>query len=105
MLYLVRFDVHQPESMPTERLWEIWNEEAKAALGAKAAGAIVDLWKVAGQRTVFALCDFPDHRSLDEALSGLPIVGELRGGVHTQAFPVYPYENFAEALRATVEGG
>ena len=41
------------------QLWEVWNEEAEAALGAKEAGAVVHLWKVAGERTVFALCDFP----------------------------------------------
>ena len=54
--------------MSTDRLWEVWNDEAKAALGAKEAGAVVDLWKVAGERVVFALCDFPDGDGLDRAL-------------------------------------
>jgi hypothetical protein len=27
--------------MSTDRLWEVWNDEAKAALGAKEAGAVV----------------------------------------------------------------
>lgn len=105
MLYMVRFDITQPDSMSTDRLYEIWNGEAKAALEAKAAGAVVDLWKVAGQRTVFALCDFPDHTSLDRALSGLPIVVALGSNAKTQAWPVYPYEEYADQLREAVEGG
>jgi muconolactone D-isomerase len=104
MLYMVRFDITQPDAMSTDRLYEIWNGEAKAALEAKAAGAVVDLWKVAGQRTVFALCDFPDHTSLDRALSGLPIVVALGSNAKTQAWPVYPYEEYADQLREAVEG-
>jgi muconolactone delta-isomerase len=43
MQYMVRFDVHQPSDMPAEELVSIWNEEAKAALGAVEAGAITGL--------------------------------------------------------------
>src|SRR3954468_23341249 len=72
MQFLVRFDVHQPADMSAGELVSIWNEEAKAALGAVEAGAITGIWKVAGQRTVFALCEFPAHRSLEQALAGPP---------------------------------
>jgi muconolactone D-isomerase len=105
MLYMVRFDVHQPVDMSTEQLFRIWNEEAKAALGAIEAGAIVGLWKVAGQRTVFAVCEFPDHHVLDQALAGLPIIQQMGGSVTTQAFPIYPYTEFAEDVGKAVEGG
>ena len=101
---MVRFDITQPDTISPERFYEIWTEEAKAALGAKEAGAVVDLWKVAGQRTVFALCDFPDNVSLDRALSGLAIVVQLGGNAKTQAWPVYPYEEQADQLREAVEG-
>ena len=37
MLFMVRFDITQPASMSTDQLWKVWNEEAKAALGAKEA--------------------------------------------------------------------
>ena len=59
MQFMVRFDVHQPVDMSAQELVNIWNEEAKAALGAVEAGAITGIWKVAGQRTVFALVEFP----------------------------------------------
>ena len=91
--------------MPIDRLWEIWNEEAKAALGAKEAGAVVDLWKVAGERVVFALCDFPDGDALDRALASLPITQGLGGGVKTTTWAVYPYEQFAGFLQETAAGG
>jgi muconolactone delta-isomerase len=79
MLFFVRFDVHQPESMSNRELMEIWDREADAVLGAMDAGAIRDLWKVSGQRVVFAVCDFPDAETLDRALAGLPIIQEMGG--------------------------
>jgi muconolactone delta-isomerase len=105
MQFLVRFDVHQPVDMSADELISIWNEEAKAALGAVDAGAITGIWKVAGQRTVFALCEFPDGRTLDQALAGLPIVQQMGGSVDTEALPVYPYQDFAADLRKAAEGG
>ena len=105
MLYMVRFDVFQPVDMSTEQLFTIWSEEADAALGAKQAGAVVDLWKVAGERTVFALCDFPDNHALDQALAGLPIIRQMGGSVKTQSWPVYPYEEFAQDVKAALAGG
>jgi muconolactone D-isomerase len=105
MLYMVRFDVQQPVDMTQAQLFQIWNEEAKAAMGAVEAGALVGLWKVAGQRTVFAVCDFPDSRTLDQALSGLPIIQKMGGSVTTESFPIYEYSEYAEDLRQAVEGG
>jgi hypothetical protein len=54
---------------------------------------------------VFALCEFPDGRTLDQALAGLPIVQQMGGSVDTEALPVYPYEDFAADLRQAAEGG
>jgi muconolactone delta-isomerase len=103
MQFMVRFDVHQPVDMSAQELVNIWNEEAKAALGAVDAGAITGIWKVAGQRTVFALCEFPSHRALDQALAGLPIMQEMGGAVDTEALAVYPYQEFAEDLAAAAD--
>ncbi len=99
MLFFVRFDVQQPVDMPTEKLWEIWDREAVAALQAMEAGAIRGLWKVSGQRVVLAVCEFPDPETLDRALSGLPIITEMGGAVRTEALPIYEYTQFAEFLR------
>ena len=38
--------------MSQEDLFKVWAEEAKAALGAKKKGTVVDLWKVVGERKV-----------------------------------------------------
>jgi muconolactone delta-isomerase len=103
MLFMIRFDVHQPADMSMKELVTIWNEEAKAALGAVEAGAITGLWKVAGQRTVFALVEFPSHRALDQALAGLPIIQQMGGAVDTEALAVYPYSEFAEDLAAAAD--
>ncbi|MET0992761.1 MAG: muconolactone Delta-isomerase family protein [Mycobacterium sp.] len=53
MQYFVQFDVHQPVDMSREELFTIWLEEARAAQGAVDAGAVTNLWKVVGQRSVF----------------------------------------------------
>jgi muconolactone delta-isomerase len=104
MLYFGRFDVHQPESMSIDQLMKIWYEEAQAALGAMDAGAVKGLWKVAGQRVVLALLDFPDHDSLDQALGGLPIMQQMGGSVELEVLPVRDYRDFAEDLKAAAQG-
>jgi hypothetical protein len=40
MLFMIRFDIHQPTDMSMKELVDIWNDEAKAALGAVEAGVI-----------------------------------------------------------------
>jgi muconolactone delta-isomerase len=104
MLFFVRFDIHQPESMSTRELIEIWDREADTALGAMEAGAIKHAWKVSGQRVVLAVCDFPDAETLDRALAGLPIVQELGGSAKTEALPIYDYRTFAADLKEAVGG-
>jgi muconolactone delta-isomerase len=105
MLFFVRFDVTQPEQVSNDDLVAIWRREAEAALGAKEAGAVVHLWKVAGQRVVLAVVDFPSAEDLDRALASLPIIRELGPGVRTEALPIYDYETFAEDLIQGVHGG
>jgi muconolactone delta-isomerase len=104
MLFFVRFDVHQAETQANKDLVETWQREAAAALGAKEAGAVVHLWKVAGQRVVLAVVDFPSAEDLDRALAGLPIIREMGGGVLTEALPIYDYATFASDLNEGVHG-
>ena len=104
MLFLVRFDIRQPDAMSTREFIETWDREADAALAAQEAGAVPYLWKVAGQRVVFAVVDLPDGESLDRALAGLPIVQELGDGAHTEAYPIYDYKTFAADLKEQLKG-
>ncbi len=105
MLFMIRFDVHQPADMSLKELVTIWNEEAKAALGAVEAGVVKGIWKVSGQRTVFALAEFESHRQVDQVLTSLPIIQEMGGSVDTEAMAVYEYSEFADDLRQAAEGG
>jgi len=102
--YFVQFDIHQPVDMSREELFTIWLEEARAAQGAVDAGVVTNLWKVVGQRSVFAVLDLPDHTSLDRALESLPIIQKLGSSVDTRAYAIRPYSEFAEEVRVTVEG-
>jgi hypothetical protein len=45
MLCHVDFHIEYPASMSQKDFFSIWAREAEAALGAKKAGVIVDLWK------------------------------------------------------------
>jgi muconolactone delta-isomerase len=104
VLFFVRFDVTQPNTVANSELVEIWRREAEAALGAKEAGAVTHLWKVAGQRVVLAVVDLPTAEDLDRALGGLPIIREMGAGVRTEALPIYDYKTFADHLNEGVHG-
>jgi muconolactone delta-isomerase len=104
MLFFVRFDVTQPDTVTNAELVETWKREAVAALGAIEAGAVRHLWKVAGQRVVLGVLDFPSAEELDAALAGLPIIREMGNGVKTEALPIYDYAVFAEDLNRGVHG-
>ena len=105
MQFIVRFDVKQPANVSNADLVAIWQREAVAAQGAVDAGAVKHLWKVAGQRTVFAIIEVDSHETLDRALGGLPIIRELGAGVTTEALAVYDYATFAQDLNEGVHGG
>ena len=104
MLFMVRFDIRQPDAMSTREFIETWDREANAALGAMDAGVVRHLWKVSGQRVVFAVIDLPDPESLDRALASLPIVQELGDGAHTEAWTIYDYRTFAADLKDQLKG-
>jgi muconolactone delta-isomerase len=104
VLFFVRFDVTQPDSVSNADLVAIWRREAAAALAAIDAGAVKHLWKVAGQRVVLGVIDLPSAEDLDGALASLPIIREMGSGVRTEAFPIYDYTAFATALDQGVHG-
>lgn len=63
VLFFVRFDITQPANVSNKEIVEIWIREAEAALGAKAAGAVKHLRKVAGRRVSWRWRSFPPPRS------------------------------------------
>jgi muconolactone D-isomerase len=104
MLYLLDFTVDYGAAMTQRDLFDIWTEEAGVAIGAKQAGAIVDLWKVVGERRVVAVVNFDSPDALDQALLDLPIMKRMGQHVHVKVAPLRRYEDFAADVKARLPG-
>ena len=93
-------DIHlNPKALDItlDELWEIWAKESEAAAGAKEAGLVAGLYKVAGQRRVLALLDVESHDQLDQILmAGLPMAHLLDV---REVSPVRAYESFAADVK------
>ena len=99
MLYLLDFQVEYPTSMTQKELFSIWAREADAALKAKEAGAVVDLWKCVGERRVVAVVNVDGPDTLDQVLMDLPIMREHGQHVHVDVTPLRRYEDFAADVK------
>ena len=99
MLFLLEFNVEYPATMSQKELFQMWSREAEAALGAKEAGAVVDLWKCVGQRRVVAVVNIDSHDTLDQILLDLPIMQEHGQHVHIDVTPLRRYEDFAADVK------
>ncbi|TPE49374.1 muconolactone Delta-isomerase [Amaricoccus solimangrovi] len=95
MLYHLEFTVGYGADMSQQDLFRIWSEEAKVALDAKAKGAVVDLWKVAGERRVIAILDLPGPDVLDQISLDLPIMQQMGQHVTIKVSALRRYEDFA----------
>jgi muconolactone D-isomerase len=85
--------------MTQKELFSIWAREADAALKAKEAGAIVDLWKCVGERRVVAVVNVDGPDTLDQVLMDLPIMKEHGQHVHVDVTPLRRYEDFAADVK------
>lgn len=96
MLVYVDFRVN-PKDMTADELWDAWEEETKAALGAMEAGKLVAAYKVSGQRRVLGILDVESHDELDQIImAGLPLAHNLE---IAEILPIRKYEDFAEDVR------
>lgn len=95
MLYHLDFHVEYAADMSQQDLFAIWAEEAKAALGAKKAGVVVDLWKCVGMRRVIAVLDVASPDQLDQILLDLPIMKKMGQHVQVDIVSLRRYEDFA----------
>src|SRR5919112_1248598 len=91
MLYLIRFDIQQPEGTSLSELRKIWRQAPVAAQEPRGFG-IIQSFKPLGQRTVFAVANFPNEEALDEVLTTLLMVEELGSAVKIDVIPVWPYD-------------
>ncbi len=99
MLYHLDFQVEYPDTMSQQDLFTIWSEEADTALGAKAAGIVVDLWKCVGTRRVIAIINVDSPDELDRIIFGLPIMKKMGQHVQVQVTPLRRYEDFAADVK------
>ncbi|BAY88133.1 MULTISPECIES: muconolactone Delta-isomerase [unclassified Tolypothrix] len=103
MLYHLDFHVEYPDEMSQAELFKIWAEEADAALKAKQAGVVIDLWKCVGVRRVIAIIDVPTPDLVDQILLDLPIMQKLGHSVQVHVTPLRKYEDFANDLKARLD--
>ena len=96
MLFFVKVRV-EPKELSLDQLWDIWEEENVASLKAKAAGKIVGLYTVSGQRRVLAIINAESHDELDQILMAkLPMAHYLE---IEEIVPVREYEAFAADIQ------
>ena len=99
MLFLLDFKVEYSAAMSQQDLFKIWSGEADAALGAKDAGVVVDLWKCVGSRRVVAVVDVDSHDTIDQIALDLPIMRDMGQHVHITVTPLRRYEDFASDVK------
>src|SRR5689334_1979415 len=99
MLYHLDFHVEYPASMSQKDLFSVWAREAEAALDAKKAGVIIDLWKCVGSRRVVVIIHVDSPDTLDQILLDLPIMKELGHHVQVEVTSLRRYEDFAADLK------
>jgi len=102
MLFHLDFHVEYAADMSQNDLFTIWSEEAVAALGAKEAGVVVDLWKAVGQRRVIAIIDVTSLEMLDQILLDLPIMQKMGQHVDVEVTALRTYESFADDVNERV---
>ena len=96
MLFFFKARV-EPKDMSLDELWDIWEKEVEAAMGAKEAGKVIALYKVAGQRRVIGIINVESHDEMDQILmAALPMAHYLE---FEEILPVRAYENFAEDVK------
>lgn len=99
MLYHLAFTVEYAADQSQQDLFAVWAEEADAALGAKGAGVVVDLWKVVGERRVFAVVNVDGPDALDAILFDLPIMKRHGQHVQVEVKSLRRYEDFAADVK------
>lgn len=99
MLYRLDFTVEYDATMQQQGLFGVWAEEADAALGAKSAGVVVDLWKIVGERKVLVIVDVETPDVLDQILFDLPIMQKMGNFVQVDVKSLRRYEDFAADVK------
>jgi muconolactone delta-isomerase len=103
MLYHADFHIEHPASMSQKDFFSIWAREAQAALGAKKAGLVLDIWKCVGTRRVIAVVHVDSLDTLDQIPLDLPIMREHGQHVRVDVTPLRRFEDFATDVKKRLE--
>jgi muconolactone delta-isomerase len=103
MLYHADFHIEYPASMSQKDFLSIWAREAEAALRAKKAGVVINIWKCVGSRRVLAVVDVDSPDTLDQLLLDLPIMKEHGQHVQVDVTPLRRFEDFAADVKKRLE--
>jgi muconolactone D-isomerase len=103
MLYHADFRIEYPPSMSQKDFFSIWAKEAEAALGAKKAGVVLDIWKCVGSRRVIVIANVDSPDTLDQILLDLPIMKLHGQHVQVEVTPLRRFEDFATDLTKRLE--
>ena len=103
MLYHADFRIEYPASMSQKDFFSIWAKEAEAALGAKKAGVVLDIWKCVGSRRVIVIANVDSPDTLDQILLDLPIMKLNGQHVQVEVTPLRRFEDFAADLTKRLE--
>ena len=103
MLFFLDFQVEYAATMTQNDLFSVWVKEAEAALNAKKAGVVVDLWKCVGERRVIAILDVDSPDTLDQITFTLPIMKEMGQHVKIKVTSLRRYEDFAADVKGWFE--
>ena len=103
MLYHADFRIEYPASMSQKDFFSIWAKEAEAALGAKKAGVVLDIWKCVGSRRVIVIANVDSPDTLDQILLDLPIMKLHGQHVQVEVTPLRRFEDFATDVKKRLE--
>jgi len=103
MLYHADFRIEYPASMSQKDFFSIWAKEAEAALGAKKAGVVLDIWKCVGSRRVIVIANVDSPDTLDQILLDLPIMKLHGQHVQVEVTPLRRFEDFAADVKKRLE--
>lgn len=78
MLFLVHMQVELPHDMPLPEAQDLKQRERDMAQRLQREGAWRHLWRVVGEYANVSVFDAPDHDTLHQWLSGLPLFPYMR---------------------------
>ena len=98
--------IAKPESASNAEFFEVWRKESVAAIEALNAGAIKNIWKVAGKYEVIAVMEVNSGADMDAIIHSLPIwaLGYAHIVPEVNWTPLHSYANWSKQLTELAKG-